>query len=256
MSNKEQCPLVSVIIPAYNCEKFIMEAVESARNQTYPILEIIIINDYSTDNTFTLLQNLASRDKRIIVLNNDCNMGVANTRNRGIAHAKGEYIAFLDGDDVWLADKIKNQLELLETLNADFAYCSYDFIDEVGASCGRPYIVPSSTSLKNMLAQNIIGCSTCLLRTYVFSENSFNNEFYHEDYVLWLQLLQKGYTAVGAKDVFVHYRKMRGTRSNSKINAAKMRWKIYRNYLKMPVIKSCICFFQYAASGFLKHYIK
>lgn len=104
--------IVSVIMPAYNAEKYISEAMESVLSQTYPHLELIIINDASTDNTKNVVKK--SIDERVIFLSNDENKGIAESTNRAIAVAKGEYICFLDDDDVTSRNRIEIQVEYLE----------------------------------------------------------------------------------------------------------------------------------------------
>jgi len=117
-SNKN-LPKVSVIIPLYNQKQFIGDAINSLLNQTYPIIEIIVVNDGSTDNPLPILEEY--KDK--IVLINQKNMGLAGARNTGIKYSSGEYIQFLDADDFLNKDKIKLQLDLAEMQNATVCYC-------------------------------------------------------------------------------------------------------------------------------------
>jgi teichuronic acid biosynthesis glycosyltransferase TuaG len=107
-------PLVSVVIPAYKCEKYIAEALESAINQTYKNIEIIIVNDCSPDNCESVILEYMEKDKRIRYLKNNENLGVASSRNKGVKASEGEYVAFLDSDDVWSLDKIEKQIKHLQ----------------------------------------------------------------------------------------------------------------------------------------------
>ena len=102
-------PLVSVIMPAYNAEKYIEEAVSSVLSQTYKNWELLILDDCSSDCTAEIAEYFASLDTRIRLLRNPQNMGVAKTRNRGFDIAKGEWIALLDSDDVWHSDKLEKR---------------------------------------------------------------------------------------------------------------------------------------------------
>ena len=104
--------LVSVIIPAYNAEKFIEEAIKSAQNQTYKNIEIIVVDDGSTDGTAEIVKKLAKKDKRIRY-HHQKNKGVSIARNTAINYSKGQFIALLDQDDIWLPEKIKEQMETL-----------------------------------------------------------------------------------------------------------------------------------------------
>ena len=107
-------PTISIITPAYNCEKYLEEAVESVLAQTMQDWEMLIIDDCSSDNTYDCMEKLAQRDKRIRIFRNIQNTGAAATRNYGIRQAKGQWIAFLDSDDLWRTDKLQKQRKLLK----------------------------------------------------------------------------------------------------------------------------------------------
>lgn len=247
--------LVTVIMPIYNSERFLADAIESVVNQSYSNLEILLIDDCSTDNSSVIAKKYVTRDKRVKYLINDVNQGVAKTRNRGIHEANGEYIALLDSDDIWVENKIELQIRLLEETNSQIAYCSYDFIDENSKNILSPYLVPQTTDFENMLFENVIGCSTVFALRELLEKHMFKSNVYHEDYVLWMECLKEGARAQGIEQVLVHYRKVSGSRSDNKINAAKQRWKIYRENLNLSLTKSMVSFVKYALSGVKKHYI-
>lgn len=245
-------PKVSIITPAYNAEQFLVYTVESVLRQTYQNWELFILDDGSTDDTFSSAKALAACDSRIHAVKNEENMGVAATRNRGIEMAKGDYIAFLDSDDVWREDKLERQIALLQSTGAAIAYNSYSFIDKENNVIGKPYIVPVTTSFQKMLSENVIGLSTAIVERDLLKRYRFNSAYYHEDYVFWMDLLRDGAKAVGDKDCLVQYRVMEGTRSANKLNAAKHRWKAYRNALGLSVLKSTVAFCGYVAAGLRK----
>jgi len=122
-------PFVSVIIPTYNCQLFIETAVRSVMEQTYRDWELLVIDDGSTDATCEIIRRLAEEDARIRFLRNPANIGVAGTRNRGLDEIRGEYVAFLDGDDVWHPKKLEKQLQAMRAEDADMSYTSYAIID-------------------------------------------------------------------------------------------------------------------------------
>ncbi|HEY9852801.1 MAG TPA: glycosyltransferase [Leptolyngbyaceae cyanobacterium] len=125
---REFMPTISVVIPAFNAEKTIQETIESVLNQTFSDFELLVINDGSQDSTLDVIDNI--KDERIKVFSYP-NAGVAASRNRGIAQATGEYIAFLDADDLWTSDKLEAQLKALqENPQAAVAYSWTDYIDE------------------------------------------------------------------------------------------------------------------------------
>ena len=248
--------LVSVIMPVYNASKHVEEAVDSVLNQTFTDFELIVVNDGSKDDSLQILERLAQKDNRIRLLSNAGNKGVVYTRNRGIQEAVGKYIALIDSDDVWVEEKLDRQIELIKNTGAELVYSSYDFIDTNGKQIGRPFIVSEKTDYHRMLQKNEIGCSTVLIETKIIKAYMFNPAFYHEDYVLWLTLLSIPILVAGDKNVLMHYRKENGTRSNNKVNAAKHRWRIYRDALGMSVFSSGKAFISYAFWGFIKYYVK
>lgn len=245
-------PLVSVIMPAYNAEKYIAEAIESVISQTYANWELFVLDDCSTDRTAEIAEGFAETDSRIRLLKNSQNMGVANTRNRGFDLARGEWIALLDSDDVWRSDKLEKQLALAKESGADIVYSSYHLIGESGESL-RDYLVPEMTTYEELLKENVLGCSTVLMHRKVLSNHRFSKEYYHEDYIFWLELLHSGYCAAGCKEPLVDYRIVKGSRSNDKLRAAKNRWLIYRKVEKMPFTKSANAFVSYALHGLGKY---
>lgn len=248
--------LVTVIMPVYNAGSFLAEAIESVLNQTYRNLELLLIDDCSRDDSLGIAFEYEKKDSRVRVLRNEVNQGVAKTRNYGVKEAKGAYIALLDSDDVWHPEKLERQLQLLEQEKAELAYCSYDFMDETGKAILKPFRVPEKTDFNRMLFENDIGCSTVMIRSNVFKQHLFNPDCYHEDYALWMEMLQSGIKAVGLTGVYVHYRKVSGSRSDNKVNAAKERWKIFREELNLPLWKSVVAFVGYAVNGVVKHYLR
>lgn len=250
----ENMPLISVVMPLYNAEKFIEKAVKSVEKQSYRNFEIIIIDDCSSDNSLKIALELAEENENIKVLTNESNMGVSKTRNRGIKEAKGEYIALLDSDDVWNEDKLEKQVSLLLNNDAQIAYCSYGFINENDQQIKKPFIVPERTNFNKMLIKSVISCSTALIKADLLKENPFDPNYYHEDYVLWMQLLKNGAKAVGDSSVLAYYRQVTGSRSSNKKNAALHRWKIYREVLNLSLFKSIFAFMGYMFCAVIKYY--
>lgn len=245
--------MVSIVMPAYNCEKFIGKAIKSVQDQTWTEWELIIIDDCSTDYTYDTADTYAQKDARIRLLRQEQNSGVACARNRGIQEAKGDMIAFLDCDDAWVSAKLEKQLELQRETGAEIIYCSYDFINENDETIRKPFIVPGITNYDKMLASSVISCSTALIKTSLLKKHLFQPEYYHEDYVLWMELLAIPVRAVGNREVLAHYRQLSGSRSNNKKNAAKQRWFVYRNVLHLGMIKSLNAFAKYALLGMIKY---
>lgn len=248
-------PLVSVIIPAYNAERYIADAICSVQKQTFDSWEIIVLDDDSSDATCTIVRDMMAEDERIRLEENPGNIGVAESRNRGISLSRGKYIAFLDADDLWFPEKLGKQIRLLEKANADLIYTSYDIIDENGVWKKPSYLVPNTVTYEELLRENVIGCSTVLLKRDIALAYNFDANFSHEDYAMWVRMLADGKKACGCFEVLTAWRYMENSRSFNKLKAAKNRWHIYRELLNLSVIKSLSVFTQYVVAG-LKKYIK
>ena len=242
--------MISIIMPVYNGEDFLEEAVRSVQAQTVPDWELLIINDCSTDNSHEIARQLAKQDERIILLNNEQNLGAAGSRNRGIDASRGELIAFLDCDDLWLTEKLEKQLPLLK--EADVVYSSYAIVSE-GGQLLKEYRVPNRTNINQLLKENVIGCSSVILKREILKKKCFRKEFYHEDYVLWLELLQSGARFCGAEEILLHYRLRSDSKAANKLKSARERWKIYRQFLKLSPWESFCCLLCYAAAGLRKY---
>lgn len=239
--------MISVILAVYNGEKTIENTIKSVLNQTYKDLELIVVDDCSKDITYSLLRSFAENDSRIHVLKNEKNLGAAQSRNTGIAQAKGEYIAFIDADDCWDKDKIEKQILALQNRNAHLCYTASRIFDENSNVLNSHKHVPTTISYRGLLKENIIVCSSVILRRDILPNNPFNGEYFHEDFVLWLSLLKNGCKAVGIDEALVTYRL--GGRSSNKQNAMKYRWKIYRQCEGFGFLKSLWYFYFYALSG-------
>lgn len=249
----EKPPVVSVIMPAYNAEKFIAKAIDSVIAQTVSDWELLIIDDRSSDETLRIAEEYAKSDTRIKLLQNEKNSGAAITRNNGIAAASGKYIALLDSDDVWHSDKLEKQLNKLAATDAAICYTSFSMVDESGSKVRADYLIPESTDFEAMLSENVIGCSTVMLKADAAKENPFDPSFYHEDYLMWLKLLGSGYTAVGCPEVLTDWCYRENSRSYNKFESMKKRWAIYREALSLPFGKSVYHICRYAAAGIKKY---
>lgn len=175
-------PFVSVVMPSYNAEKYISEAIQSVIAQTYTNWELLILDDCSTDGTADKARCFSDLDPRITLYSNPKNIGVALTRNKGMALAKGSWVALLDSDDIWHKDKLEKQLVAAENTGADIIYCSYSLMDKNGEHLSD-FIVPERTSYDDMLRKSVLSCSTVLLRSSILSAHCFFTNYYHEDYV-------------------------------------------------------------------------
>ena len=156
--------LISIIMPAYNCEKYIGEAIDSVLAQSCRNWELIIIDDGSADNTSSIITEYLQKDSRISLLSNEKNIGVSATRNRGIEFAKGNWIAFLDSDDIWTPYKLEKQIETAQEKNGEFIFTGSAYINEEGKPYKGIFEVPEKVSYKELRKQNVISCSSVLIK--------------------------------------------------------------------------------------------
>lgn len=246
-------PVVSVVMPAYNTEKYIREAVSSIENQTLRDWELLVVDDCSTDHTYEILQKLAQEDARIKIIRNQTNCGAAMSRNIAFSQCSGKYVALLDSDDLWEPEKLEKQVICAEKTGADIIYCSYSIIDECGRKKSPDFIVPEHTDFNSMLKKSTISCSTALLKSKLVAQFQFPTHMYHEDLAYWLELLKNGANAAGVIEVLASYRITPGSRAFNKVQSAVNRWRIYTEYLGLPAVRSTCLLAQYIFLGLIKY---
>jgi teichuronic acid biosynthesis glycosyltransferase TuaG len=237
--------LVSVVMPAHNSQASLSESVQSVLAQTYSDWELIIVDDASRDGTLALARQFASNDPRIRVLPLEQNVGVAEARNRGISTARGQYLAFLDSDDLWLPNKLQTQIDFMRSSGAGFSFAQYRRIGRDG-SLSKPVKVPRSVSYEGLLRGNSIGCLTVAIDRYQIPAVSMP-KIKHEDYVTWLKILKQGHIAYGIPQDLARYRVTSSSVSSDKRQAASWTWNIYRRVEGLSLLKSAWCFLHYTA---------
>ena len=243
-------PLVSVIMPAYRCAATIGAAIDSVLCQDID-LELLVIDDCSPE---PLEEALApySGDSRVHLLKNEQNMGAAQTRNRGVALAKGEYVAFLDSDDIWLPGKLQKQLKILEETGMVLCATARELMSPEGIPSGRILPVKPVISYRELLKHNSIACSSVLVKREVVLAHPMHHEDSHEDYIMWLEILEKHGSACGINEPLLRYRLTNTGKSGSKLHSAKMTFKVYR-YMGFSMGKTLACFGSYAIHGVTKY---
>lgn len=245
--------LVSIITPAYNSEKFILDTINSVRSQTYKNWELIIIDDKSQDRTEEIVGKITKIDKRIKLLTNSINEGAAVSRNRGLEEAKGQFISFLDSDDIWLDNKLDTQISFMRKHNYPISFTSYMLVNENGEFMNKVIKSVPSIGYKGLLKNTIIGMSTSMINRNIVDENfSFINIRSRQDYYLWLSLLKRGHIAYGIDEVTVKYRVRSNSISSNKIKGAKKVWDIYYKIEKLGMLKSSYYFVFYVFNAFKK----
>lgn len=243
-------PLVSVVMPAYRCADTIGAAIESVLSQKVS-LELIIIDDCSPEE----LEGPVSPwlgDPRVTFLKNEENLGAAESRNRGVAMARGDYVAFLDADDIWAPGKLEKQLKLLAETGCVLCATARELMTPAGTLTGRVIPVKPLISYRELLKHNSINCSSVLMKAEVAREFPMCHEDSHEDYILWLKILRKYGCACAVNEPLVKYRLSTTGKSGSKLKSAGMTLKVYR-YMGFGPVKTLILFISYALHGVAKY---
>lgn len=243
-------PLVSVVMPAYRCGSTIGSAIESVLCQNVP-LELILVNDCSPEDLRGVIAPYLT-DPRVVYLENPKNLGAAESRNRAVAQARGEYTAFLDADDIWTPGKLEKQLKLLSETGAVLCCTARELMTPEGKWTGRVIPVKNRISYRDLMKHNSVTCSSVVMKTEVAREFPMCHEDSHEDYILWLKVLRKYEWACGINEPMVKYRLSSTGKSGNKLKSAAMTFKVYR-YMGYGLGKSLVLFASYAFHGVAKY---
>lgn len=246
---------VSIITPAYNAAPYLEETIKSVQAQTFQNWEMIIVDDCSKDNTYQVANTFAASDMRIKVLQNRQNSGVAKTRNVALDAATGEYIAFLDSDDLWLPDKLKKQLEFMDSGKHALTYTNYQKFKSSTGEKGKVIRGPTTMTAKKIYGDTSIGCLTVMVNRDIVGPFHMPNLKHTEDNITWQEILSRGYMAYRLDETLSLYREGNSSLTSSKKKAAKQQWQTYRAYYKFSFIKSAFYFSQYALHAVKKHFI-
>ncbi len=223
--------LVSVIMPAYNSEAFIAESIQSVIHQEYQHWELLIIDDASIDATKEIIQNFASRDTRIKLLENSVNMGTHHTRNLGIKAAQGDFISFLDADDQWMPLKLKKQLEYLQKTNITACFSSYELIAENGDPLYKQIQALPILSYKKLLKANYVGNLTGIYNAKRLGKVYCPGILKRQDWALWLEVVEKGGPMHGIKESLAIYRVRKNSISRNKLQMLRYKFMVYHRVL-------------------------
>lgn len=234
-------PIFSIIMPAYTAGKTIKEAIESILLQTFKDYELIVINDCSQDNTQEIVERYIQIDKRIYLINNIENQGVAKSRNIALEMSKGRYIAFLDSDDRWLPQKLEKQYQAFSN-GYDIVYTAYKRFGKAKETIVYP---PADGCYASLLKGNYIGNLTGAYDREILGLELQKN-IGHEDYLMWLRLMRRSKKSIGLQDVLAEYRVSSNSVSSNVVKGAYWTWKIYRQELGMGWFCSLRNFFSYS----------
>ena len=248
--------LVSVIIQYYKKKKYISKTLNSIINQSYKKYEIIIVYDDENSEEFIFLKNITKKNKKIKLIKNKKQLGAGNSRNRGISISKGEYIAFIDADDLWKKDKLKIQLNFMIKNKINFSHTSYEILDKNKVVANR--IAKNFFKLSDIL----LSCDICL-STVMIKKDILKNKKYQfpkiktkEDFVLWMKLIQNNNKIYGIKQKLTKWRKLESSLSSSIFQKIKDAFLVYNKYMKynffISIVYVFLLSFNFLKKGFGK----
>jgi teichuronic acid biosynthesis glycosyltransferase TuaG len=241
---------VSVIIPYYKKKNFFLKTLKSALNQNYKNFEIIIIYDDSSKIDLEYIKKIAQLNKKITLLINNKNLGAGYSRNKGIKHSTGEYIAFLDSDDLWDSKKLSMQIKFMRRNNVNFSHTSYKIIDENNNLLGKQ-IAKKNTSYSDLLKSCDIGLSTVIVKKDIIVKNNFPKLKTKEDYSLWLKLA-KNNKILGINYFLCSWRKSRSSLSSSTFQKIFDAFQVYYRHENLNFFVSIIRVFILSCNYFSK----
>lgn len=232
--------LISIIVPVYNASRFLDETIKTVREQTIDNWELIFVDDCSTDDSDEIIKQYMKIDKKIKYFKQDQNGGPALARNRGIDEAKGNFLCFLDADDMWDKDKLEKQLNFMLEKEVAFSYTSYEFATFDGIPTGKKVKAKEVLTYKEVLKNNIISTITVMFNLNLIDKELIKmpNLKYVEDTATWFKILRNGFNAYGLSDVYSYYRRTSNTESSNKFKTQKRLWNLYRKEEKMGFFKS------------------
>ncbi|QTD37577.1 glycosyltransferase family 2 protein [Polaribacter batillariae] len=244
--------LVSIITPSYNSEKFIAQTIESVLNQSYNNWELLITDDGSSDNSLKIIEKFTLSDSRIKVFKIP-NSGPANARNNSIKNASGQFLAFLDSDDLWFKDFLKISIKEVKKTEG-FVFSSYKRCNEITLEEEYPdFIVPSRVTYTDILKTNSISCLTAFIDTKKIGKEYMPNVMYRQDMGLWLTYLKKIKYAYGIKKTLAIYRIRANSHSRNKKKLIKHQWYFYRKVEKLSFFKTIYIMLLWSYNGFKKY---
>lgn len=230
--------LISVITPTYNCASFIGETIESVQTQTYQQWEMIIVDDCSTDNTKETVNKYIEEDSRIKYFCLEKNSGAAVARTKAMELANGEYMAFLDSDDIWYKEKLEKQLAFMRENDISFSCTAYEQIDENGLLLNKIIKTVNKADYNRILLDCPVGNSTVMYNVKKMGKFEVPNIRKRNDDALWLQMLKKEKYIYGIETVLMKYRIRSNSISSNKFKVIKYHWILYRDIEHLSIARS------------------
>jgi glycosyltransferase involved in cell wall biosynthesis len=250
--------LVSIITPMYKGAAFAGETIESVLAQDYQNWEMIIVDDCSPDGGagINVVESYAKKDDRVKLIASKENRGSSGARNIALKAAEGDYIAFLDSDDLWHPTFLSSQMQFMKDKHASIVFSSYRRIDEnTKEEILSPFIVPDKVDYKSLLKTCPIFPSTAVYDVQKCGKYFFNEQLgsMRDDYVYWLAMLKTVDYAYGNRSILVDYRIRKDSVTASKKKVIKPQWNVLRKVEGLSLFKSAYCLGCWAVISYFKY---
>ena len=230
-------PLISIIIPFYKKKNYIKQTINSILKQTYKNFELILIYDDPDRSDLPYLLKILKKVKRKTVLINKKNIGAGLSRNLGILKARGQFITFLDADDIWKKNKLKDQLLFMSNNKIKFSFTSYSIINKKNVII-KFVKAKSIIGYHDLIKSCDIGLSTVMIKKELLIKNRFSSIKTKEDFILWLKLSKKNIKMMGIQEGLVFWRKLDNSLSSSVAQRVNDAFYVYNSFLKFSIVKS------------------
>lgn len=249
-----QTPTVSVIVSVFNAEAFIESAISSVVTQTFQDWELIVVDGGSSDGTHQIVLDQIKKDPRIHLIDNIDDQGPAHARSVGVRASKGDYIAFLDGDDAWLPSKLKKQFEMIQEKDLDIVCSGYRVMTHDGGLVSQTVPIHRWYNFLKALCTRGITTSSVLTKRSCLTDEILDTfgRFHGEDYLWWLKILQKGGVAGAIKEPLMLYRDTPASLSKFRVKHQVSVWEIYRQELKIALFLSILAYVFYLSDVVLR----
>ena len=247
--------MVSIVVPVYNAEKYIVETMDSVLAQTYTDWELVLVLNGCVDSSEEIVMRYKAEhpDKNILVIAERENKGAAMARNRGVNEASGRYIAYVDADDIWMKEKLEHQIQFMQEKDAAFVCSGYEFADEHAKGTGKIVHVPATLNYRQALKNTTIFTSTVIFDTKKLPKEKIQMpDIKSEDTALWWKVLREGTLVYGLDENLVLYRRPKNSLSSNKLEAIRRVWNLYRKSEKLSVVYSAYNFCFWAVRAVLR----
>ena len=241
-------PSISIIMPMYNCADTLHQSIASIQSQTRKDWELLLVDDGSTDQTYSLVLEAVAVDARLRVFRLPKNAGAANARNHALEHSTGRYIAFLDADDTWNPNKLEKQISFMQGQGAGLCFTAYSRVSITGALI-EAVSVPDAVGYNQLLKRNLLGALTVIYDSQKVGKLPMPDLKRQHDFALWLQMTRQFGPAIGLNENLATYRVSSDSLSGNKLLAAQDIWRLFRNVEKLPLHKALWYFIHYTYYG-------